>query len=140
MKPYRVYKHPDNRLVAVKEGFSFPGFFFGGFWLLWHKVWVAGSIAVTIGILVYFIFPSPQGYFYGVPYGHRFGIADLTNIGIELIIGFVGNELRLTSLYQRGFELVKTVMAATPDDAKAKYLRGDKGSVERGMVEHTIDI
>jgi hypothetical protein len=45
-----VYKHPDGRLSAVKEGFSIPGAIFGGFWLWWHKMWLLGSVALAIGI------------------------------------------------------------------------------------------
>jgi len=37
MKKYQVFKHPDNRLEAVKTGFSFHGLIFGFFWLFWHK-------------------------------------------------------------------------------------------------------
>jgi len=123
MKKYQVFKHPDNRLEAVKTGFSFPGLIFGFFWLFWHKMWMWGGIAAFVSLIAYFILPSPAGYIYGVPYGHSFGLADLINIVIQVIIGVLGNELRSSSLRERGFDLVKIVKAATPDDAKAKYLR-----------------
>jgi hypothetical protein len=128
MKKFRVFMHPDSRLDAVKEGFSFPGAIFGSFWLLWHKMWVVGGIATAIGLATYFIFPSPAGYLYGIPYGHKFGFADITNIGIQCVVGFFGNEWRSTSLGQRGFDHVRTVMAATPDGAKAEYLRNAASS------------
>ncbi|MGC2457953.1 MAG: DUF2628 domain-containing protein [Gallionellaceae bacterium] len=125
MKKYQIFKHPDNRLDAVKEGFSFPGVIFGCFWLLWHKIWIAGIIAFVASIAVYFIFPNPEGYLFGVPYGHKFGLADIFNIGICLIIGFFGNEWRSTSLGLRGFKRVSTEEAETTDGAKAKYLLRD---------------
>ena len=123
MKKYQIFKHPDNRLDAVKEGFSFPGALFGGLWLLWHKMWILGSIACVVGIAVYAIFPNPEGFIYGIPYGHKFGMADISNIFIELTIGFFGNEWRSESLKQRGFEYAMAVKADTPDGAKAKYVR-----------------
>lgn len=122
MKKYKVYKHPDNRLEAVKDGFSFPGLLFAGLWLLWHKMWVVGGVAVIACLAVYPIFPNPEGYVLGIPYGHKFGIADILNMGFQVIVGLYGNEWRSTSLEQRGFECVATVRAATPDGAKAEYL------------------
>ncbi|MGO8754498.1 MAG: DUF2628 domain-containing protein [Gallionellaceae bacterium] len=130
MKNYQIFKHPDNRLDAIKEGFSFPGVLFGCFWLLWHKIWLGGTIAFIAGIAVYAIFPSPEGYLFGVPYGHKFGLADIFNIGTCLVIGIFGNELRSTSLVQRGFVRVSTEQAETTDGAKAKYLLRDTSPIE----------
>ena len=86
MKKYQVFKHPDNRLEAVKTGFSFPGLIFGFFWLFWHKMWMWGGIAAFVSLIAYFILPSPAGYIYGVPYGHSFGLADLINIVIQVVL------------------------------------------------------
>lgn len=123
MKTFSIFEHPDHRLEAVKKGFSFAGVLGGGFWLLWHKMWFLGALATMVGVGVYLLFPSPEGYVYGIPYGHRFGLADIVNIGICGVIGFWGNEWRSSSLLDRGFENVATEQAATPDGAKAAYLR-----------------
>jgi len=74
-----------------------------------------GGIAAFVSVIVYFILPSPAGY--------SFGFADLINIVIQVVIGVFGNELRSSSFRERGFDLVKIVKAATPDDAKARYLK-----------------
>lgn len=123
MKTFSIFEHPDHRLEAVKQGYSFPGLFGGGFWLLWHKMWLPGAVALVVGIAVYLLFPSPQGYVYGIPYGHRFGLADIMNIGICVGVGLWGNAWRAASLRDRGFEHVGTEQGATPDGAKAAYLR-----------------
>ena len=34
MKTYHLYEHPTYRFQAVKVGVSWPGFFFGFFWIL----------------------------------------------------------------------------------------------------------
>jgi Protein of unknown function (DUF2628) len=128
MKKFKVYKHPDGRLRVVKEGFSIPGVIFGSFWLLWHQVWVFGGITGVIGIGVYWVFPSPEGYLFGVPYGHRFGTADVLNLIICGLVGVFGNEWLSASLAERGFERVSVEIAQTADGAKAEYLR-DRGSV-----------
>lgn len=125
MKKFRVFKHPDNRLIAVKDGFSLPGAIFGCFWLMWHKMWLYGCIALIVSVVVYDIFPSPEGYILGIPYGHKFGIPDVLDICLGLFIGVFGNEWHLSALGKRGFERVATVNADTVDGAKAKYLSKD---------------
>ena len=125
MKTFSIFEHPDQRLIAVKRGLSIIGLFLGGFWLLWHRVWVLGALAVLLGLGVYLLFPNPEGYLYGVPYGHRFGFADISNVVICLAVGFLGNEWRTKSLRDRGFEHVSTETAKTPDGAIAAYIRRD---------------
>ena len=138
MKKYHVLKHPDGRLEAVKEGFSFPGFLFSGFWFLWHKMWLLGGITIVIGFAAYIAFPSPEGYILNIPYGHKFGIADISNIGIEFVVGFLGNEWRLDSLKQRGYARVSTENADTTDGAKAKYLLRDTEPIK--ILHPPLDI
>jgi hypothetical protein len=123
MKTFSIFEHPNRRLEAVKQGFSFPGLLAGGFWVLWHRMWGLGALATVVGLGVYLLFPSPEGYVYGIPYGHRFGLADIVNIGVCGAVGFWGNEWRASSLVDRGFENVGPEQAATPDGAKAAYLR-----------------
>jgi hypothetical protein len=135
MNKFKVYKHPDGRLAAVKVGFSFPGLIFGAFWLLWHRIWLLGGITAVIGLGLYFVFPSPEGYLMGIPYGHRLGIADLLNLVICVIVGLYGNEWRRNSLSERGFDNVSDERAKTADGAKAEYLR-DPGNVASFDVSH----
>lgn len=125
-----MFEHPDRRLEAVKKGFSFPGVFGGGFWLLWHRIWGLGALASVVGFGVYLILPNPEGYVYGIPYGHRFGLADIINIATAGAVGFWGNECRAASLIDRGFEHVATEHAATREGAKAAYLRRSSGTRE----------
>lgn len=125
MKTFLVFEHLDGRIEAVKDGFSFPGFVCGGFWLMWHRMWGAGAIALISGFGVYVLLPSPEGFIYGVPYGHKFGLADVLNICVCAVVGALGNHWRCSSLGDRGFEHVGTEHAATPDGAKAAYLRRD---------------
>jgi hypothetical protein len=114
MKQFQVFRHPDGRLDTVKQGFSIPGFLFSGCWLLWHKIWLIGGLITAVG-----------------PYGHRFGLADIVNIVFMGVVGIFGNEWRCSSLLDRGFEKITTVGAATPDGAKAQYLRNNTSTGQR---------
>lgn len=123
MKTFSIFKHPDNRLQAVKQGFSFAGLLGGGLWLLWHRTWFLGVLITVVSFGVYFVFQNPEGHGYGISYGYQFGLADVINLGICGVVGFLGNDWRASSLVDRGFDNVGTEQAATPDGAKAAYLR-----------------
>jgi hypothetical protein len=123
MTKYDIFQHPDGRIEAVKDGFSFPGCLLGGFWALYHKMWIAATISFVLGFGAYIVLPSPAFYFAGVPFGHRFGIADLINIGLMIAFGMMGNGWRYNNLVARGYEWRSDVEASTPDGAKASFLR-----------------
>jgi len=131
LKRFDLLEHPDGTLQAVKDGFSWPGFFFSGLWLLWHRIWGLGSAALIIGLLVYPIFPSPRGYIMGIPYGHRFGAAEIINIFIMVITGIQGNAWQLDALRKRGFKRVGSVDAETADGARAAHILRQSTPVER---------
>lgn len=39
MKHYKIYEHPAGRIEAVKQGWSWPAFFFVPTWALFKKMW-----------------------------------------------------------------------------------------------------
>ena len=122
MNSYRVFRHPDGAMIAVKDGFAWPGLVLGCFWLLYHRIYGLGTGALVIGAAAYVLFPSPEGYILGIPFGHRFGLADAINIAITVLVGVLGNSWRVDSLNRRGFTLVDSVDADTADGARAVYL------------------
>ena len=48
MKQFNVYSHPVLGPQAVKQGFSWPAFFFTWIWAFVCKLWVPGSIMLVI--------------------------------------------------------------------------------------------
>jgi hypothetical protein len=41
---------PDQGLVLIKEGFSWPAFFLSGLWALWHRMWFWAAIIIAANI------------------------------------------------------------------------------------------
>ena len=39
MKTYKIFKNPTGQYEAVKQGWSWPAFFFGGIWACVKKIW-----------------------------------------------------------------------------------------------------
>ncbi|HCA27962.1 MAG TPA: hypothetical protein DEP05_10075 [Betaproteobacteria bacterium] len=141
MPDFVVFKHPDDNLQVVKDGFSWVGLVFGQFWLLYHRIYLIGSILFIIGIVFYFLFPSPDGYILGIPYGHRFGVADILNIAIAIGIGVAGNFLRVDSLRKRGYVQVFDITAPTADAARARYLLSrDRDADNRDFIDKSVDL
>ena len=111
---FRPYGHnPEQNLVLIKEGFSWLGFFFSGFWALAHGLWIAAGglfvgSGVLIGILV-LIEPTP--------------ITELAiSLGYAVLIGFIANDLHRWTLERQDYDLVGVVSGAGIDEAEQRFL------------------
>lgn len=118
MKQYKIFKHPAGAIEAVKQGWSWPAFFFGFIWALTKKMWNLG-----IGVLLAFLV---IGFIIGVEMGEA-GDATLNGIGAtaNLIFGVHGNGWRERNLIWRGFQQKQTVSAANAKEAVALYLKSE---------------
>ena len=123
MKQYKIFKHPSGNSEAVKQGWSWPAFFFSFIWAMVKKQWALG-VSVFIGILVF-------GFIVGAASGGDGGDAliNVVSIIIHIVFGMNGNSWREKNLISRGYEQADTVTAANPEGAVALYLKD--ASVER---------
>jgi lambda repressor-like predicted transcriptional regulator len=122
MRTFNVFKHPAHGLEAVKQGFSWPAFFFGIFWMLAKKLWgLAGlfflaNVAVrTVEAAVERSAPTGQQVFADM-------VITLAYTAIWLVPAFYGNRWREAKLSKRGYRLLSTVEVETPDAAIARVL------------------
>jgi hypothetical protein len=99
----------------VKQGWSWPAFFFNSIWAMVKKMWLLGSLVLISALILYAIFGSV---------GHPFSIADLLNLGLSVVFGIYGNSWREASLLSRGFKLAGTVTAASSEGALALHVSG----------------
>lgn len=117
MKQYKIFKHPSGTSEAVKQGWSWPAFFFSFIWAMVKKQWALG-VSVLIGLLVF-------GFIVGAAGGDEGGgaLINIVSIIINIIFGINGNSWRERNLISRGYEQVDTVTAANPEGAIALYLK-----------------
>lgn len=108
MKSYKVYKHPVKGYEAVKQGFSWPGFFLDFFWAFYKRLWLIGTVLLIVAIVSY----PYKAY----PLGLR-AVLELFQLGMSLYVGKQGNKWREQSLKDRGFRLQREVIAKTGDAA-----------------------
>jgi len=122
MKQYKIFANPQREDEAVKQGWSWPAFFFSWIWALVKKRWGLG-IGVFVGFLL-------LGFIIGAS-GAGSGGQALINIAAlitSIIFGSNGNKWRESNLLTRGYEYIETVTATNPEEALALYLKGKENS------------
>ena len=140
MKQFEIYSHPTLGFEAVKNGFSWPGFFFTCIWMLICRMWVgaivivaiygvgslaADAIALTLGTddvdtmtfdeaeMIWFISQ---------------GLYALAGFAISVSVGINGNRWRRNVLARRGFTHEKSMQAASAAAAVAEAAAEQKAA------------
>lgn len=118
MKQYKVFRNPSGVTEAVKQGWSWPAFFFSAIWAMLKKMWGLG-VGVLAGFFV-------LGFVLAAIADESTGEAIVNVVAIiaNVIFGVNGNSWREKNLVSRGFDQVDTVTAANPEGAVALYLKG----------------
>jgi len=110
MKTFKIYRHPELGLQAVKVGFTWPGFLFGVIWMLICRLWIHAAVIFAIGVAITIIIPDqPQ------ELGAILNFA--VSMGIAYVVGMSGNQWRRDNLLKRGFQEVMAVEADNKDAA-----------------------
>lgn len=108
MKIYTALLKADAEPVLVKEGFSWGALIFGPVWLAAHRTWIAAAIGLAAYVVVAVLVPDPGG--------------GILLVGVALILGLTGNDLRRWALENRGYLLVHVLSAGNSDDAFTRLL------------------
>ena len=118
MKQYKIFQDSSGNREAVKQGWSWPAFFFSFIWAFAKKQWVLG-VAFIIGALV---FGSIVGAVGAVGGGEGpDALINIASIVISIVFGMNGNSWREKNLVARGYEQTDTVTAASHEDAVAMH-------------------
>ncbi len=112
---YDIYRNHEGKIVAVKNGFSWPAFFFGAIWMYVKRMWVEGTLYLAAFFTIGFLFgPLP----------------DWVGISAAIVLGFLGNELREKNLVLRGYDHVGSVEHDnhSADGAIARFVKEEENS------------
>lgn len=122
MKTYKIFVSPLGKTEAVKQGWSWPGFFFNMIWVLVKKMWVAGISlwGLWIGWCLLDIFALQGSRF--AEFSNAVNIGGWS-IGLPFAVGYIGNLWRELHLKSRGFEFNDTVQARNPEAALALWTK-----------------
>ncbi len=108
MKYWTAHLRPDDSSLLIREGFSWGALLFGPIWLLAHRAWVPGLIALAAGVLIAVLAPA--------------GLM-LTLLSLYAVaLGLLGNDFRRFAAERRGFVLAHVLAARNEDAALARLL------------------
>lgn len=118
MKQYKIFKHPSGNTEAVKQGWSWPAFFFTCIWAIVEKQWIL-SFGLLAALIVFVLALSSTNSEAAVFLTYLFGVS------INIVLGFNGNALKEGSLISRGYIYASAIGAANPEGAVALYLKSE---------------
>ncbi len=98
----------EREPVLLREGFSWGALLFGPFWLLLHRAWIPAALTFAAFVLIGALVRDP---FQAIVY-----------LGLMVLLGLNGNDLRAWSLERRGFLLAHVLTARTEADALGRLL------------------
>lgn len=137
MQTYTVHEPPNppesrlkrsDRLVFVREGFSWWAALLAPIWMLTHRMWLAlllyliGVTALDVALLRAEV--SPQW-------------VSLATIAVHLVIGFEAGSLRRWSLGRRRWQMLGVVTGQSRADCERRFFQlwlGEKGGQDDGSV------
>lgn len=120
MSTFNVYKHPTLGFEAIKVGFSWPAFFFGIFWMLVKRLWGLFGLWLGVYIVCSLIESVTDQSQESGAQALVYVILSAAYFALWLIPGFKGNKWREENLSNRGYALLNSVQAETPDAAVAQ--------------------
>ena len=104
--------NPHETAEFVEENPTLWGFVFGAFWLLYHRVYLAGVVILAM-YLAFVVFGDHLGL-------HIFSIYAI-NLALRLFVCFDGNDLRRASLKRKGYILTDIVAGESELSAKQRF-------------------
>lgn len=120
MKTFEIYKHPVLGIEAVKNGFSWPAFFFGIIWMLVKKLWGTAGVWFVAYIVLSLIEKVTDQSNASGSQAMVYLILAVGYFTLWLFPAFKGNQWREANLSKRGFQKIATVQAESPDAAVAQ--------------------
>ncbi len=118
MRTWSVYHHTIKGYEAVKDGFSWPGFFFTWIW-----AFVKGMVGMgflLLGAVVVINVLNVMGQEERSPGLSLLSV--LVGLATILVTGFMGNKWREKALTRKGYQLLEKVQASSPEAATSKYI------------------
>jgi hypothetical protein len=100
---WTAHLKPDAAPVLVREGFSLGGFVFGPLWLAAHRAWVPAAFVLAAWVAIGTLTSGD--------------LRDALSLGLMLLQGVSGHDLRRWSLERRGFTLAQVVTGRRADNA-----------------------
>ncbi len=113
MKTFEVYSHSAHGYEAVKNGFSWPAFFFTWIWAFSKGLVIHGFATIVVFATLFGL----EKYYEGQRQPGAQVYVMLLQFRLACLLGIAGNTWRVTRLKKRGFQHLRTLDAETPQAA-----------------------
>ena len=102
----------DADIVFVKDGFSWPAFFFTAVWALWHRLWLFALIVLAGGFAIGMI-------------SDILDLDPLTDTAVALawavLVGYEANDARRRALARRDYDVEDIVLGQNLVQAEHRF-------------------
>ena len=115
----------DRDVQLVKEGFSWPAFFFSVLWALWSRLWLVALILLAIEVLW-----GLASEWLGLPAV----LNAVISLGLAAALGLVANDLKRFTLFRRGYAEVGVVAGRDRDAALQRFF-DQHAQLAQGLVQ-----
>jgi len=105
---YTAYLRSQDAPVLVREGFSWGALIFGALWLLTHRAWIPGVIALAAAVAIGVLTNAPARV--------------VLEFGLAFLLGLTGRDLVRWSLGRRGYAAAHVVAGRNADAALSRLL------------------
>jgi len=112
---YKIFKSPNGKYEAIKQGWSWPGFFFKLWWTLIKRLWYQ-SLIILVGSLVLGTIEVV------LEVNESESLFPFFSFIVGLILGRYGNQWREKNLLKRNHEYKGTLSATSPEKAIEYFL------------------
>ena len=111
--------------VFVKEGFAWLALIVPFLWLLFHRLWWALLGFVIVGVLIAMI-PTLVG--------SNLALGSYPSLLVNVVMGFIANDLRRWTLARRGYVHVATVQGANREVAEFRYFASSETDISDSVL------
>lgn len=120
---YTVHIRPASRMPYesaefVKEGFCWPAFFFGMFWALYHRMWMAAFLIAAFNVALAAVIETVGASDTG---------ATILQLGFQIITGFLADELLRNHLRRQGYSIADIVASETLPRGQQRFFERHVG-------------
>lgn len=118
---FTIYEPPNppadridraERLVFIKDGFSFPALLLGPFWLLLNRMWVVLAlyvvVAIGVGTALEWMKVAPMW-------------VSLAGIALNFIVALEGDSIRRWTLERNGYRFISTVVGRSTAECERRF-------------------
>ena len=119
MKTYKIFISPLGKAEAVKQGWSWPGCVCNALWALVKKLWGIAAVLFGSGVFLSILMGMALS---NKAHGGFFLFLGISQIGIPILVGSLGNQWREKNLIARGYEYKALVQAQTSEMALSVWI------------------